>query len=442
VVGATGTLHAARVELDGHTLIVLDPSALGISSVVASDGHPGETIAARSDEAGHYQLAWTDSRVWQQADIWGGHIGFNGLVSQPNGVLISAAYNTQESPAVAFCDGRYLVVWADDRNQTTPVIYSAMYDATGAVVIPRLPISSLTRSTHPAVACNKNDFSVAWEDWRSGAPNIYTTLVTNAGVVVDPGGVALTTSGSNQHPSLTTAPTGAWIVWDTVDPTGSYIYADKLDTSSHPVIAPVVVDHQSRQLGSPDIATADGTTFYVVYQQLADIWGAPVADTGAVGSKFAIDVNGAAQRAPRIRWGGKSFLIAYEDDRSLASSGTDIVARAMTAGGVLGPTFAAATDIDTDIRPRIAGRIATDDTTEVIYARRPPGARFSTNVYGQTVRNGAVSGATYAISSSTTARETAPDLACATTTSCFAVYQAFDLAGPNTDRVMARVLGY
>ena len=108
----------------------------------------------------------------------------------------------------------------------------------------------------------------------------------------------------------------------------------------------------------------------------------------------------------------------------------------------VGAAFAVASSTDDEYAPRIGLRTGTDE--EVTYYRIPQTVAFNFDVWGQSLAGGALSGAPFVISNSSTIREMTPTIACASSTSCVALYRWFDPADTTTDadRIKARALSY
>jgi hypothetical protein len=169
-----------------------------------------------------------------------------------------------------------------------------------------------------------------------------------------------------------------------------------------------------------------------------------LSDSGTVGAAVNFDLNTAAQRYPRLAFdsGAAKLVVVYEDDRNLATAGTDIRGLRFAIDGTITNTFVAAGTTANEYAPRLVTR--DSQTQEVVYWVDPTGATYDFDVYGQTILSGAPSGSRYAVSAQSNIREMTPALACASTTSCTAVYRWFNAADGTTDadRTKARVVTY
>src|SRR5207244_3007283 len=124
-----------------------------------------------------------------------------GAVLDPAGIPISTAADNQRLPRVAFDGTNYLVAWQDSRSGTNFDIYGARVSQAGAVLDPAgIPISTAANNQNvPSVAFDGTNYLVAWEDARNGGANpydIYGARVSQAGTVLDPAGIAVATSST------------------------------------------------------------------------------------------------------------------------------------------------------------------------------------------------------------------------------------------------------
>ena len=104
-------------------------------------------------------MAWDES-----GDIWGTRVTTAGAVSDPGGILITTASDTQDSPTIAF-KGTFLVAWTDRRSGTTYDVYGTRVDGEGAVQdAAGLPLSTgLTNELGPALAPSGGGWSLVYD---------------------------------------------------------------------------------------------------------------------------------------------------------------------------------------------------------------------------------------------------------------------------------------
>ncbi len=117
--------------------------------------------------------------VWQEGyNGLGGKSDILGLRLDPDGkpideapIAICADAAVQDSPAVAFCGSKFLVVWSDLRNGRDYDIYGSLVSPDGKVEKPNGLLLSGGKGGQgqPALASNgKDGFLAAWQDHRGG----------------------------------------------------------------------------------------------------------------------------------------------------------------------------------------------------------------------------------------------------------------------------------
>src|SRR5439155_16192660 len=117
-----------------------------------------------------YLVAWEDYRNAgaSGADIYGTRVSTAGVVANPGGIALTTAAGDQLSPAVAGSSSDFLVVWQDGRNlgANNVDIYGTRVSSAGTVLNPAgLAISTSAGGQYsPAVAFGSNNYLVVWAD--------------------------------------------------------------------------------------------------------------------------------------------------------------------------------------------------------------------------------------------------------------------------------------
>lgn len=177
-------VYGARISASG---VVLD--TLGIPIASGPDKEDSPCIAF---DGTNYLVAW---RVYAgfDSDIYGARISPSGTVLDPSGILISAAYEFQLFPSIAFGGSNYLVVWAQDTGSRSDIC-GVRVSPSGSVLdsfdigICRAAYSQ----QRPTVAFDQSNYRVVWQDCRSNSHgDIYGTRVDTSGTVLDPLGIEL-----------------------------------------------------------------------------------------------------------------------------------------------------------------------------------------------------------------------------------------------------------
>ena len=125
--------------------------------------------------------------------------------------------NSQHNPAIAFDETNYLVVWEDDRNGDWD-IYGARVDQAGNVIDPVvIPISTeLNDQRNPAICFCGADYLVVWDDTRNDSlGDIYGTRVNQAGIILDSAGIMISNAPYRQrHPAIAFDGVDYLVVWE------------------------------------------------------------------------------------------------------------------------------------------------------------------------------------------------------------------------------------
>jgi len=278
-------VYGARVTPAG---VVLDPD--GIPIVIAGNHQQAPAVAF---DGTNFLVLWEDWRS-DTADIYCARVTPAGVVLEPGGVAVSAAANTQRSPTVAFDGTNFLVAWQDDRkDRDTFDVFGARVNQTGTTLDSAgIPLATAAGDqVYPAVCFDGTNFLVVWQDSRNGNYcDIYGTRVTQAGIVLEPDGIAVSTAANyQQSPAVAFDGTNFLVAWQDFRGTGGYshIYGARvaqagavLDTSGIS-ISPTDYDQKF-----PAVAF-DGTNYLVVWEDwrgssFYDIYGARVTPAAVV----------------------------------------------------------------------------------------------------------------------------------------------------------------
>ena len=236
-------IAGARVTPAGS---VLDPGGIPISTAPDDQTRP-----ALAFDGTNYLVTWQDRRTGD-FDIYGARVTRAGAVLDPSGIAISSEAFSQESPTLAFDGTNYLVAWTDQRSGTLDV-YGARVTPAGSVLDPDgIPISAdpASYAESPAVAFGGANYLVTWHDTRGGNYDIYGTRVSPSGTVLDPTGFPISTDAHLQYsPELAFDGTNFLVAW-----TEDFGYGDWNEIGARVTQAGVVLDPN----GIP-ISTAAGS---------------------------------------------------------------------------------------------------------------------------------------------------------------------------------------
>ncbi|HKW12880.1 MAG TPA: hypothetical protein VJS69_00190, partial [Candidatus Krumholzibacteria bacterium] len=158
------------------------PNGAPVSTGAAVQLNP----AMAPDGAGGAIVTWEDTRN-DLADIYAQRINAGGApLWAVNGVIVCAASNPQSDPAVISDGvGGAIITWSDNRNSNGH-IYAQRLSATGVALWIADGVPLCTAANYQASPIVVTDGSggaiVAWQDYRTGADNIYAQRVNAAGV--------------------------------------------------------------------------------------------------------------------------------------------------------------------------------------------------------------------------------------------------------------------
>jgi phosphoribosylformylglycinamidine (FGAM) synthase PurS component len=304
-------IRGARVTPQG---LVLDPEGFVISPAAGFQWSP-----ALAFDGANFLVVWEDHR--SGPDIYCARVTPQGVVLDPDGIVISQAANGQEYPAVAFDGTSFLVVWLDFRSSDYPDIYGARVTPRGRVLDPDgIAISQAADwQGYPALAFDGANFLVAWDDGRGSSYDIYGARVTPAGLVLDSGGIAISQTAHDQyHPALGFDGTDFLVVWDDYRGGSDDIYGARV-TPAGLVLDPdgIAIAQAADDRLAPALAF-DGANYLVAWTggrsgDSSDICGAWVSPAGTVSGEGAVVRQARDQQSPALfRGSGSQMLLVYQ----------------------------------------------------------------------------------------------------------------------------------
>jgi hypothetical protein len=204
--GGSG-IQGARLSRAGTVLT----TGIAIAGTASSLDSPPPAPAVAFDGT-NYLVVWQDPGSGTTTDIYGARVSRAGAVLDAARIAISTAANGQSSPAVALVGTNFLVVWQDLRSGSSD-IYGARVSGAGVVLdVNGIPISTAPDSQDtPAVAVNGSAL-VVWRDRRSGVGfDIYGARVGSNGVVTDGSGIPIANApGDEASPAVAGGPGDDW----------------------------------------------------------------------------------------------------------------------------------------------------------------------------------------------------------------------------------------
>jgi len=267
----------------------------------------------------HYLVVWRDARNFP-TQIRGARVTQEGVVLEPNGILLSKQGSEQAYPTVASNGDAFLAVW-QTRSTTGVHVYGARVSNDGLVLETNGISIGPTNAPQfkPSVAASGNDYLVVWEGYNTefGVAGVYGARVSASGVVLDTNSIGIATGGFAGYPvAVAGSSNGFLVVWGGV--------------RGRRVSPAGVADSAYIEVGlggyNPSVAT-DGRDFLVVWETYhtpaSHIQGARVTSAGSVADPYGIAICTAAryQRSPAVAAGAGGYFVVWEDTRNFGVAG-------------------------------------------------------------------------------------------------------------------------
>lgn len=223
-----------------------------------------------------YLAVWQDSRSGSPA-IWATRMTTLGAISDVTAIRISAASLTgeQAEPAVAFINGRYLVVWED---RGTGDLRAATVTTAG-IVTQQGTVGTGGNDLKPRLVARGSEALLAFES----AGDVYAARFTGSSFAA-PFGVAATTNPETE-PAVAANPAGGYLVTFTSGAVGSRkLHGQLVDpAAASPLVGPAIGIATGWRDHFQSDASFIGGNFVVVWNYRAGrIGGARVSPTGVV----------------------------------------------------------------------------------------------------------------------------------------------------------------
>ncbi|MGA1795578.1 MAG: two-component regulator propeller domain-containing protein [bacterium] len=296
--------------------------------------------------------------VWQEhdggaRDVYARRLDQEGVV-QGDPVIVGSVAGNQRNPDVGSDGERYLVVWADGRNEDPNNnvgldIYGAIISDQGTVVDEIAIATGSGSQNFPKVKWHGDHYLVVWEDWtghdaEKGKVALYGTRLDAGGAFIDEDSVEITTDMAYNKKGIRPCfdiasiedPNGvSWIVaWSgsVQDPSeygldilARFLQVDPNDTLAlSPLLAQIPISGLDQY--NPSVEGLEGQ-FLVVWEQWADDEGTDTdvlgimlnMQGGVAGGLINIGSAPKKQRYPELATNGSGFLAVWLDQRESTS---------------------------------------------------------------------------------------------------------------------------
>ncbi|GBD87648.1 hypothetical protein BMS3Abin03_01582 [bacterium BMS3Abin03] len=303
-------IYGARFTADGELI--------GDEILISSAG--GEEWGAEvAFDGTNYLVVWIDYRNGS-ADIYGARIDQSGNLLDPNGIAVCNAANDQEYPRVSAGASSFLVVWADYRIDSEGDYYGGRVGFDGTVLDPNGFIiqDGPDDNFFGDVEYDGTNWLVVWSQY----PDLKGTRINSSGSVLDPGGLILAPPSCNAfYCSLEFDGTNYLVTWDTFE---DDVRAARISTSAT-LLDPNGIDISVQNLYDeqfPAVTSGNGN-FFITWKDnrnggfVDDIYGARVTSGGTLqdtdGILLSISAN--KQTYPGCAFDGTNYLVVWEDNR-------------------------------------------------------------------------------------------------------------------------------
>jgi hypothetical protein len=252
-----------------------------------SIGAEQQTAADIAFDGTDHLVVWTEGSVG--GDVMAARVGPDGVSLDPGGIPIATGNGTQSTPAVAFDGTQYLIVWSAPAPFGYHRIYATRVSKAGVVLDPGgILLSSRFATDEPDVAVVDGSFMAVWEDLRSDAPGGYVARIGDDGTILGDGATRITPDGCfcGAHARIASAGDQALVVWEQAPDEDGDVAAVRVSASGAALdAAPLdLADTRNDELG-PAVAF-DGSRYLVVWQDArndrGDVYGTRVGTDGSI----------------------------------------------------------------------------------------------------------------------------------------------------------------
>jgi beta propeller repeat protein len=275
-------------------------------------------------------IQWLDTcylLVWEQdqgSAISHIHAQFLDWAGRPTGATFAIAEAANSvHPSISPGEEQWLVAWADYRNGTDLNVYGQRLDKSGNLVGSPIPISEATdQQSHAVIAWNGVHWLAIWEDKRGDNSDIYGQLIDSAGGLVGADFAICQAEGNQQYPEVVWAKNNWFVAWSDYRSGSCYdIYAIALDGSRNPQSPelPIAVD-LSRDSYYPAVTWHEPRNWFVVvwadYQTNSRILRRNVDTLWNLTATYLISSSPSNAWYPAISGNETDCIVLWEDDRN------------------------------------------------------------------------------------------------------------------------------
>ena len=322
-----------------------DESSSAKAFIINEAAHAQYYPAVAADTVGGYLVVWRDNRSDSSGDIYGQLITAGGELSGTDLVISAVPSFYQTYPEVTYDtgNGRYMAIWRHGQD-----IYGQLVTPGGALSGANFGVYAQSYTqTYPDVVANSTQggYLAAWLDWRNYSANVYGRQVLGDGSTPAASFPIAPVTGVKQHPGLAFNGVSReyLLVWEDYRHGDGDIYGQRLNEAGEPVGGNVRISEATAggDQTYPRVAAAGAEGYVVVWEDRrtdsgGDIYGQRVAlDGSPAGGNFVVAATEAGQEDPVLAYNpAGGQYLAVWRDRRADGYG-DIYGQFITAGGEL-----------------------------------------------------------------------------------------------------------
>ncbi len=273
-----GDIYFQRYDSAG---VALDTNFLAHLDSASEDQYQPDV---RKDYSGDFVVSWVDTR-FGNTDIYFRRVNSSGVLQgSPAKVNADLGLDPQWDPSVGTDSlGNFTISWSDYRS--VPAVYLQRYDALGNALGANTQVSdvgqTLERHSPSLYLPKTGDLVVSWMDYRNKNYDIFLQRMTSSGTKKGSNFKANqdSTGAQQKSPSLAVnSQRQSFAVWEDFRSGNADIYFRGIDQSGSFLFPDLKVSDDTSLLPqlSPDIATDDKNTHFIVWQDFrngANVYG-------------------------------------------------------------------------------------------------------------------------------------------------------------------------
>ena len=295
-----------------------DPADVAFNPTVFSNGSSGYLVLYdRSIDLGSAQVESTGVALSGQ--------------TRPPAMIASNLGDGSVTPVATALGVRAYVAWANNRQ-----IWGARFaPANPAGATLHVVTQSANPQQTPAIAWNGGEYLVAWADARGGQfTTVYATRVLPDGTILDSGGIKIAASAATLEPISIASDGRDFVV----------AWSEPATTTQHAAVRVARIRADGTDLDPTGVTLAkdaygaavasDGNRYLVVWSQYTspDVQAAFLSSAAAVSPPFSVSSAPARELWPRVASNGSDYLVVWQDSRS---GGADVDAARISGDGVV-----------------------------------------------------------------------------------------------------------